>query len=441
MSLLGDNIAFLEQTGLLSPTATRDASLQGLFSVLGQIGNRSAARLTPTPPPLNMNAPMQAYNAALTNELTRGALARKLRQDEALKTMFATPEVTPAEVQAGTQALVDPIAQGRETKMMADANLAQDPLTEMIDFDATDAAVRENITPRIQEAVRQRLSTPSALRGVPDSARSLLQGMAKAGLGREALSAAVKLATATPEYQDVMLDGKETFMTASQIQNALDRGLNVAPIPKKPIVSFGDKTINKIQETVGVDFVKKELPQANQAIASNTELLTDLTSAQNLLSKIENTGFGSPFITSSKAALAQLGFEQKDLLNREAFNAGINRLILPMVKQLGVNPTDRDLEFILEAAPSLSKTPGANRIIIDAMQEKARRNLQRASTKTKFFRENQLLLRKDPLEFTAALNEQMETLNAKFRADNQKFRDLRKKLNLKSGVPASVLGS
>ena len=440
MSLLGDNIAFLEQTGLLSPTATRDASLQGLFSVLGQIGNRSAARLTPTPPPLNMNAPMQAYNAALTNELTRGALARKLRQDEALKTMFATPEVTPAEVQAGTQALVDPIAQGRETKMMADANLAQDPLTEMIDFDATDAAVRENITPRIQEAVRQRLSTPSALRGVPDSARSLLQGMAKAGLGREALSAAVKLATATPEYQDVMLDGKETFMTASEIQNALRSGQNVAPIPKKPLVQIG-KTTSKIQETVGVDFVKKELPQANQAIASNTELLTDLTSAQNLLSKIENTGFGSPFITSSKAALAQLGFEQKDLLNREAFNAGINRLILPMVKQLGVNPTDRDLEFILEAAPSLSKTPGANRIIIDAMQEKARRNLQRASTKTKFFRENQLLLRKDPLEFTAALNEQMETLNAKFRADNQKFRDLRKKLNLKSGVPASVLGS
>ena len=440
MSLLGDNIALLEQTGLLSPTATRDASLQGLFSVLGQIGNRSAARLTPTPPPLNMNAPMQAYNAALTNELTRGALARKLRQDEALKTMFATPEVTPAEVQAGTQALVDPIAQGRETKMMADANLAQDPLTEMIDFDATDAAVRENITPRIQEAVRQRLSTPSALRGVPDSARSLLQGMAKAGLGREALSAAVKLATATPEYQDVMLDGKETFMTASEIQNALRSGQNVAPIPKKPLVQIG-KTTSKIQETVGVDFVKKELPQANQAIAANTELLTDLTAAQNLLSKIENTGFGSPFITSSKAALAQLGFEQKDLLNREAFNAGINRLILPMVKQLGVNPTDRDLEFILEAAPSLSKTPGANRIIIDAMQEKARRNLQRASTKTKFFRENQLLLRKDPLEFTAALNEQMETLNAKFRADNQKFRDLRKKLNLKSGVPASVLGS
>ena len=440
MSLLGDNIALLEQTGLLSPTATRDASLQGLFSVLGQIGNRSAARLTPTPPPLNMNAPMQAYNAALTNELTRGALARKLRQDEALKTMFATPEPTPAEVEAETQALVDPIAQGRETKMMADANLAQDPLTEMIDFDATDAAVRENITPRIQEAVRQRLSTPSALRGVPDSARSLLQGMAKAGLGREALSAAVKLATATPEYQDVMLDGKETFMTASEIQNALRSGQNVAPIPKKPLVQIG-KTTSKIQETVGVDFVKKELPQANQAIAANTELLTDLTAAQNLLSKIENTGFGSPFITSSKAALAQLGFEQKDLLNREAFNAGINRLILPMVKQLGVNPTDRDLEFILEAAPSLSKTPGANRIIIDAMQEKARRNLQRASTKTKFFRENQLLLRKDPLEFTAALNEQMETLNAKFRADNQKFRDLRKKLNLKSGVPASVLGS
>ena len=440
MSLLGDNIALLEQTGLLSPTATRDASLQGLFSVLGQIGNRSAARLTPTPPPLNMNAPMQAYNAALTNELTRGALARKLRQDEALKTMFATPEPTPAEVEAETQKLVDPIAQGRETKMMADANLAQDPLTEMIDFGATDAAVRESITPAIQEAVRQRLSTPSALQGVPESARPLLQGMAKAGLGREALSAAVKLATATPEYQDVMVDGKETLLTASQIQNALRRGQNVAPIPKKPLVSFGDKTTNKIQETVGVNFVEKTLPQANQAMAANTELLTDLNSAQNLLSKIENTGFGSAILTFSKAALAQLGFEQKDLLNREAFNAGINRLILPMVKQLGVNPTDRDLEFILEAAPSLSKTPGANRFIIAAMQEKARRNLQRASLRIKFFRENQLLLGKDPLKFTADLSERMTTLEAKFRANNKKFEDLRKKLNLKSDVPASITG-
>ena len=46
MSLLGDNIALLEQTGLLSPTATRDASLQGLFSVLGQIGNRRCKRTT-----------------------------------------------------------------------------------------------------------------------------------------------------------------------------------------------------------------------------------------------------------------------------------------------------------------------------------------------------------------------------------------------------------
>lgn len=113
-------------------------------------------------------------------------------------------------VQKATASLVNPIAQRREAQMMADANMANDPLTADIDFPKTDAAFRETITPEIQSKVTDVLSTPKMLRGMPEGQKNLIQSLAGAGYGEQAISAALKFASKTDAY-DVVKTGKNSY--------------------------------------------------------------------------------------------------------------------------------------------------------------------------------------------------------------------------------------
>lgn len=204
------NLDPLLQAGLLGPTSERDAAMQGLFALTQQIGARGAPRLSPTPPPLDLGAAQRAYQSALNADLKRGLLRRKLKQEADLKKMLMplTPQLS--EVNKATSALVNPIAQRREAQMMADANMAQDPLTADIDFPKTDAAFRETITPAIQSKVTDVLSTPKMLRGMPEGQKNLVQSLAGAGYGEQAISAALKFASKTDGY-DVVKIGKNSY--------------------------------------------------------------------------------------------------------------------------------------------------------------------------------------------------------------------------------------
>ena len=72
-----------------------------------------------------------------------------------------------------------------------------------------------------------------------------------------------------------------------------------------------------------------------------------------------------------RAVFDSLGMlnDENTLLLKEAqtFDALSNNSILPLVKMLGVNPTDRDLMFVQSAAPTLSKSKETNKLLIKSL--------------------------------------------------------------------------
>lgn len=92
--------------GLLSPSDQREAALMGLFNLGSQIGARGAARLSPTPPPLDLSKSMAVYQNSMNAALQRGALARKLRDEKALRDLFKPQPVTPAMAQTAARQAV-----------------------------------------------------------------------------------------------------------------------------------------------------------------------------------------------------------------------------------------------------------------------------------------------------------------------------------------------
>ena len=69
-----------------------------------------------------------------------------------------------------------------------------------------------------------------------------------------------------------------------------------------------------------------------------------------------------------------LGVDLGQVAGQEAVTALSNEMILPQVKQLGVNPTDRDLSFVVAGSPSLTKTKEGNLLMLDALDLKSARN-------------------------------------------------------------------
>ena len=59
----------------------------------------------------------------------------------------------------------------------------------------------------------------------------------------------------------------------------------------------------------------------------------------------------------------------------EAFRGTATQLILPLVKQLGVNPTDKDLTFVELGSPTLSKSIEGNKLLLRAIKLSQARNI------------------------------------------------------------------
>ena len=68
--------------GLLSPRSREDAGFAALAALSSQLINRGAPRLTPTPPPIDLGAVMNAYNQTIQNDLQRGLAMRQFQRSE-----------------------------------------------------------------------------------------------------------------------------------------------------------------------------------------------------------------------------------------------------------------------------------------------------------------------------------------------------------------------
>jgi len=119
---------------------------------------------------------------------------------------------------------------------------------------------------------------------------------------------------------------------------------------------------------------------SEDADASRTAL-QNLNVMQNLLNdpEFKTGGLEEPLkeFRSFLNGLGLLNDENAEKLQKsESFAALANNSILPLVKQLGVNPTDRDLMFVQSAAPTLDKTKEANQLLIKILVSSQKRRIR-----------------------------------------------------------------
>ena len=89
-----------------------------------------------------------------------------------------------------------------------------------------------------------------------------------------------------------------------------------------------------------------------------------------------------PLTTGALASLKErfgslgydLGLTDDQQTAAQVFRALSTQVVIPVAKQLGVNPTDKDVELIFDSAPELAKSPEGNRILLQTfkiIQERA----------------------------------------------------------------------
>jgi hypothetical protein len=142
--------------------------------------------------------------------------------------------------------------------------------------------------------------------------------------------------------------------------------------------------------------------QEGRALSSSVAVLDEL------LNMGTPTGADEQALLRFKQLTKGLGIVDAEKLSRqELFQAITNKVVLPQVKQLGRNPTDVDLKFIVDANPGLGTSEAGNRLLVELLKLEAQRSDFLATEMTKFLTENESRL-DDPrlaLQWDARLDE------------------------------------
>lgn len=153
------------------------------------------------------------------------------------------------------------------------------------------------------------------------------------------------------------------------------------------------------------------------------------------------TGFGA----ESRAALNRIGqaidpnFKVAETAGIEAIQSATAQLVLPQVKSLGANPTDKDLAFIAKSSPELSKSVEGNRLILDALRAKSERQIADAEFASKWVQQNSKMIETNPVAAKAEQDRALENFRQTSPLYANTGDELRRKFqSLKSGGGAGL---
>ena len=196
---------------------------------------------------------------------------------------------------------------------------------------------------------------------------------------------------------------------------------NLSPEEQQAFLRFQESRANRtnIQNTPNIynklqaeDYFanrKRVYEAARQARSTNS----DIEQMENLLNGGVETGFGSEFKLGVRRAAQFFGLDDDEgimgakVAAAEAYIGLSNRIILPQVKQLGVNPTDKDLSFIVAGSPDLAKSLAGNLLMLEALRFANDRAIMMADAQTKWETENSDLLKEDPSRAVRELQRHM----------------------------------
>jgi len=140
-------------------------------------------------------------------------------------------------------------------------------------------------------------------------------------------------------------------------------------------------------------------------------ILGAVDSMQILLDEGVKTGFGQETMlqVGKVGQVFNPDFNVKGLAGQEALQSIATNLVLPQVKQLGVNPTDTDLKFINTGSPSLSKTVAGNKLMLSALRLKGERDQDLARFTNTWLSQNSRLTTTNPTEAFVQFNSDFDT--------------------------------
>lgn len=139
-------------------------------------------------------------------------------------------------------------------------------------------------------------------------------------------------------------------------------------------INLNQGNLNKLGQELAADDYKQSRIKADDARA----VLTNVDTLENLLNQGVNTGFGANLgLGLQRIGQSIIGEDYKvpEIAGREAFQAASTQLILPLVKQLGVNPTDKDLDFVRTGSAELGKSETGNKLMLAALRLSANRRV------------------------------------------------------------------
>jgi len=139
-------------------------------------------------------------------------------------------------------------------------------------------------------------------------------------------------------------------------------------------INLNQGNFNKLGQELAADDYKQSRIRAADANA----VLTNVDTLENLLNQGVNTGFGANLsLGLQRIGQSILGedYNVPEIAGREAFQAASTQLILPLVKQLGVNPTDKDLDFVRTGSAELGKSETGNKLMLAALRLSANRRV------------------------------------------------------------------
>ena len=177
-------------------------------------------------------------------------------------------------------------------------------------------------------------------------------------------------------------------------------------LSESEIPSFSDYEIGKSSRME----TNKLAAQSNNALGKTyNENSQTAYSQQNALQHMLNlvqdadfkTGTGQQFLTSVQSLGYNLGLNNESPVKEEVFQALSRKIIIPLVKQLGVNPTDKDFEIIESASVGLGQTIEGNLILLQAAKIGAERFIITEDAYQQFTADNIKMKASQPLRFEA----------------------------------------
>jgi len=134
-------------------------------------------------------------------------------------------------------------------------------------------------------------------------------------------------------------------------------------------------------------------------------ILPTYSSMRNLIGEGVRTGTGAEAAKAiSKAGqLLVPGFNVESTSKLEQFDALSKGVIIPQVKKLGANPTNTDLQFIVDSSLGIGKTPEGNLLLLDVLEIGAKRDAALAEWSADWQLQNASLLEKSPSQARAKL--------------------------------------